>query len=97
MKLTARNGIYAKRIKPLVKFLHKYLDASEENVNTIIIELASLVRYFKANAVYITGGRYKLEIDTHPSNECCTVMLNTFIEDGAVHCKDEITLLFPCQ
>lgn len=95
MKLTTKHGTYAKRVKPLVIFLFVYLGALEEETISMVSDLAGKVRYFKAKKVYITGGAYKLNVDTQPEDGCCNVMLETFLEDGAVCCNDSATLVFP--
>ena len=95
MKLTTKHGTYAKRIKPLVLFMFEYFDVFEEATKEMVSNLASTVRYFRANKVYIIESTNKLEVETRQTDYCCNVMLETYLQDGAVCCNDLITLLFP--
>lgn len=72
-----------------------YFDSLEQETRDIVSNIASTVRYFKPKKVYLTQMTKRIDVSTQCEDRICSVMLDTYIDDGVVCCNDTITLLFP--
>lgn len=95
MKLTNATGTYAKRINSLIRLFWIYFGSTESATREAVSHAAGLVRYFKANRIYFAEATKKIVADTRIDPGCCNIELETYIENGSVMAKDNITLHFP--
>ena len=95
MRLTGKRCNNAKRAKQFALVMQTYFNISEDESNAAIAKIAPVVRYFKSKNIYLTKNGNEIEVDTCINPHVCNILLDVYIEDEAIYCKDYITLLFP--